>query len=173
MDIYRLPADEAIVRRYIEDLWLPYNRELEGVVDSFALADDVDIVSEELEHRLSRHETESYQLWVAVDSSHVEDDLAETSGDFVGFISTDIDESPIVFDRPDRLLICDIYVKKPYRDTSLSQELVECAKVRARERDCAELKLEVDVDNERAIAFYEKLGFEPVRHTMIASVAGR
>lgn len=172
MDIRRLPADEATVRRYIEDLWLPYNRELEGIVDNFSLADDIDIVAEELDHRLGRHETESHQAWVAVDASPDEGDLAETSGDFVGFITTDINESPTVFDRPDRLVICDVYVKESYRGTSLSRDLVERAERRARESGCAELKLEVDVENERALAFYEKLGFEPSRHTMIAPVAG-
>ena len=172
MDIRLLPADEGTVRRYIEDLWLPYNRELEAIVDGFSLTTDVDIVAEELEHRLSLHETESYRVWVAVDGARDESDLADTSGDFVGFITTDIDESPTVFDRPDRLVICDIYVKEPYRGTGVSRELVERAKRRARESGCAELKLEVDVDNERALAFYEKLGFEPSRHTMVASVAG-
>ncbi|WP_257301060.1 GNAT family N-acetyltransferase [Haloarchaeobius sp. FL176] len=172
MEIRRLPADEAVVRRYIEDLWLPYNRELEGIVDSFSLAEDVDIVAKELEHRLSRHETENYQAWVAVNGSQDEGDLATTSGDFVGFVTTDIDESPTVFDRPDRLVICDIYIKKPYRSTGLSRELVERAKRRACESGCSELKLEVDVENERALVFYEKLGFEPSRHTMVATVAG-
>ncbi|MFB6221208.1 MAG: GNAT family N-acetyltransferase [Halolamina sp.] len=170
MNVRRLPADEASVRRFIEDLWLPYNRELEGLVDGFSLADGVDVVTAELEHRLGRHETESYQAWVAVDGPHDQDDLANSRGDFVGFITTDIDESPTVFDRPDRLVVCDIYVKAPYRGTGLARDLVERAERRARESGCAELKLEVDVDNERARGFYEKLGFEPVRHTMVAPV---
>ncbi|WP_276256510.1 GNAT family N-acetyltransferase [Halomontanus rarus] len=171
MDIRRLPADEATVCHYIEDLWLPYNRELERIVDGFSLADDVDIVAEELEHRLNRHETESYRVWVAVEDGDDEDVLAETSGDFIGFITTDIDESPTVFDRPDRLVICDIYIKESYRSTTLARELIERAKRRARESGCPELTLEVDVENERARAFYEKLGFEPSRHTMVATVA--
>lgn len=170
MDILRLSTDEAAVRRYIEDLWIPYNRELEAIVDRFALADDVDLVAEELEYRLARHETESYRAWVAVDGSHDEGNLADIDGDFVGFITTDIDETSSVFDRPDRLVICDIYVRKPYRSTGLAHKLVDCAKTRARESGCAELTLEVDVDNERAIAFYEKLGFDPSRQTLVASV---
>ena len=171
MEIRRLPADEAAIRRYIKDLWLPYNRELEVIVDGFSLADDVDIVAAELEHRLDRHETESYRAWVAVDGSHDGDDLAETNGDFVGFITTDIDESPTVFNRPDRLVICDIYIKEPYRGTSLACDLVERAERRGRESGCPELTLEVDVENERARTFYEKLGFEPARHTMVATIA--
>ena len=170
MDILRLPGDEAAVRRYIEELWIPYNRELEAVVDGFALADDVDLVAEELEYRLDRHEAESYRAWVAVDGSLERDDLAHVDGEFVGFVTTDVDESSTVFDRPDRLVVCDIYVREPYRGTGLARELIERVRRRAREIGCAELKLEVDADNDRAIAFYERLGFEPSRHTMVAGV---
>lgn len=162
MDISRLPDDEAAMRRYIEALWLPYKRELEGIVDGFSLADDVDIVAEELEHRLSLHKTESYRAWVAIDGSHDEGARADISDDFVGFITTDIDESPSVFDRPDRLVICDIYVEEPYRGTGLSRELVERARQRARESGCTELKLEGDVGNKRARAFYENSALSPL-----------
>lgn len=171
MDLLRLPADEAAVRRYIEDPWIPYNRELETIVDSFALADDVDPVAEELTYWIDRLETDSYRMWVAVDGDHDQSNLADIDGDFVRFIATDIDEAPNVFDRPDRLVICEIYVREPYRGTSLTRELVERARTRAHENGCAEFTLEVDVDNERAIAFYQKLGFTQSRYTMVASVA--
>lgn len=170
MIIRRLPDDETAIRRYIESLWLPYNHELEGTVGSFSLADVVDIVEEKFTHRFSLHKSENYEAWVAIDGPHEEGDLATISGDFVGFITTNIDESPTVFDRPDRLVICDIYIKEPYRGTDLSRELVDRAKMRARETGCPELTLEVGVDNERARTFYEKLGFKPSRHTMVASV---
>lgn len=170
MDIRQLPREEAALRRYLAELWIPYNRELAEIVDGFALADDVDIVSEELDYRLARHETEGYRAWVAVDGSHEDDAVAATEGEFVGFITTDIEESPTVFDRPDRLVICDIYVRKPYRGTGLANALVDRARTRARNCDCAELTLEVDVENERAIAFYETLGFESSRYTLVSDV---
>jgi len=40
MDLVELSAEEAAVRRFVEDLWLPYNRELEATVEWFVLADD-------------------------------------------------------------------------------------------------------------------------------------
>ncbi|AUV82401.1 GNAT family N-acetyltransferase [Salinigranum rubrum] len=170
MDIVRLPDDEAALRRFLETLWLPYSREREAHTDGFALAEDVDLVAEELEHRLSRHQTESYRAWVAIDGTHDATRLADTDAEFVGFVTTDIDESPSVFDRPDRLVIADIYVLERYRGTGLARALVDRARTRARESGCTEVKLEVDVDNDRALAFYEKIGFETVRYTMSVSV---
>jgi len=170
MEILRLPADEAAVRRYMEDLWIPYMRDLEAIVDSFALADDVDLMAEELGFQLNRLEDDDCRGWVAVDGSDEEGNLADSDGDFVGFIITKIDEAPDSFARPGQLIISELYVHEPYRGTGLARELVDRARTRAREMGCGELKLDVDVDNERAIAFYEKLDFEPSRYTMVASV---
>ena len=171
MDIVRLPDNEAALRRFIETLWLPYSREREAHIDGFALAEDVDLVAEELEHRLSRHETESYRAWVAIDGIHDATRLVDTDAEFVGFVTTDIDESPSVFDRPDRLVIGDIYVLERHRGTGLARELIDRARTRARESGCAEMRLEVDVGNDRALAFYEKVGFETMRYTMSVSVS--
>lgn len=166
MHVRRLPATEATVRRYVEELWLPYNREFEAILDDFTLAEDVDVVAREVEFRLDRLKTGGYRAWVAVDGAHDAAGLADGAGSLAGFVGTSLDESPSVFDRPDRLLLTDLYVREPYRGTGLARELVDHARRRARETGCAELTLNVDVGNERAIAFYEKLGFETSRFTM-------
>jgi len=170
MHIRRLPAEEAAVRRYVEELWVPYNREFEGIVEEFALAANVDLVAEELDYRLDRLESGDLHTWVAVDSPDDDGDLAAFEGAFAGYVTTTLDESPSVFDRPDRLLVNDIYVREPYRGTGLARELVDRARTRAREEGCTELTLNVDVENGRAIAFYEKLGFETRRFTMRTGV---
>jgi ribosomal protein S18 acetylase RimI-like enzyme len=171
VNVRELPPEERAVRRYVEDLWVPYNRELEGIVEGFSLAEDVDVVPAELEYRLDRLDSETFRCWIAVDGEDGAE-LAATDGDFVGFVTTDLDEAPPVFDRPDRVVICDLYVEEPYRGTGLARELVGIASTEARERGCPELKLEVDVPNDRAVAFYEKLGFEPVRHAMVRELPG-
>ncbi|WP_280588408.1 GNAT family N-acetyltransferase [Halorubrum sp. Boch-26] len=48
------------------------------------------------------------------------------------------------------------------------RELAE--RVDAREQNCGELRLDVAVDNERALAFYEKQGFEAYRKQLTRSV---
>jgi|AntDeeMetagen134_2_1112570.scaffolds.fasta_scaffold01245_3 ribosomal protein S18 acetylase RimI-like enzyme len=175
MELRRLPANEPAVRRYVEELWLPYHRDLEATVDRHVLAEETDLVAEETAFRLDRLDEADYRAWVAVDGlptdgSGDDADLATADGDFVGFVTTEVDEAPSVFDRPDRLVIGDIYVREPYRGTSLSRRLIDRAAERAREAGCAELALDVDVDNERAIGFYEKLGFETCRRRMAVSV---
>ncbi|MFC4544290.1 GNAT family N-acetyltransferase [Halosolutus amylolyticus] len=180
MKIRRLPSTDSAVRRFAEDLWLPYHRELEATVDAHALADDVDLVAEEVPFRLERLESEGYRAWVAVDATGDEGDEAERNagdsdladGDAVlaGFVTTEIDETPTVFDRPDQLVVGDIYVRDPYRGTGLARDLIDRAAERARAADCPELVLDVDVDNERAVRFYEALGFETARRRLRAGV---
>lgn len=190
MQLYPLPADEDAVRRYVEELWLPYHRDLSAVVGYHELADDdeIDVVAEETEFRLDLLESDTHRIWVAaeVDGGEDEDEdeaAAEVDGDqepddldfhdlgpdvtLAGYVTTDIDECPTVFDYPDRLVVGDIYVKEPYRGTGLARTLVERAAWRAREDGCPEVRLDVDVDNERARAFYEKLGFEPLREQLV------
>jgi ribosomal protein S18 acetylase RimI-like enzyme len=175
MEIRLLPADEAAVRRYVEELWLPYHRELEATVDAHQLADGIDLVAEEVEFRLDRLEAEGYRAWVAVDEdpagvTHDGGDIADDKGELAGFVTTEIDEPPTVFDRSNRLFIGDIYVRESYRGDGLARDLVDRAAERARMMDCSELALDVDVDNERAIAFYEKLGFESYRRQLTVPV---
>lgn len=178
MDIRPLPAEEPAVRRYVEDLWLPYHRDLSAAVDSHALADDVDLVDAEVDFRLDRLASEGYRAWVAVeadadgrpgDGDPFAD--ADAGADLAGFVTVEVDEAPTVFDRPDRLRVGDVYVREQYRGTGLARDLIERAADRARDAGCAQLVLDVDADNERANAFYEKLGFETYRREMTLDVA--
>ncbi|WP_224337479.1 GNAT family N-acetyltransferase [Haloprofundus halobius] len=183
MEIRRLRADEAAVRRWTEELWLPYHRDLEAAVDAHELADDVDLVAEETAFRLDRLEAESYRVWVAVDRNSARDTDAETETDasvetdiegidaeLVGFVTAEIERAPSVFDHPDRVLVGDIYVRESHRGTGLARELVDRTVELAAESDCAELALDVDADNDRAMGFYEKLGFETRRRRMAVAV---
>ncbi|WP_435362221.1 GNAT family N-acetyltransferase [Haloarchaeobius sp. DFWS5] len=170
MDLVELPAEPAAVRRFVEELWLPYNRELEATVEQFALADDVDLVTAELPFRLDRVDTDGYRLWIAVDDATEATTLAESDGEFAGFVAAEIDDAPSVFDRSDRLFVCDIYVRESYRGTGLAEDLFDRLRTWGRETGCTECSLDPHVDNERAIAFYEKLGFETTQYHMVASI---
>jgi len=56
--------------------------------------------------------------------------------------------------------ITELVVSKEHRGKGVGRRLVEEAKMLARSLDCAELDVSVEVDNEKAVGFYQKLGFE-------------
>ena len=161
---------------------------------------DGELIAEETAFRLDRLREDDHRLWVvsvAAESGPSGDGGSSAPGsstpggadpasldpaepappgtpdpdrDLVAFVSTGVDACPVVFDRPDRLIVGDLYVSAAYRGTGLADRLMERAAVDARERDCEELRLDVDVDNERALGFYEKLGFEPYRERLTRDV---
>lgn len=86
-------------------------------MEGFALAADVDLVSAAVDH----HATADYRAWIAVDGPHDAADPGNADGEFVGFVTTDVKKSPSVFDRPDRLVVGDLYVRESYRGTGLAR----------------------------------------------------
>jgi ribosomal protein S18 acetylase RimI-like enzyme len=190
MEIRRLPATPAAAERYAAELWLPYHRDLAAAADGHALADrpDEELIAAETAFRLDLlRENEDRRLWVvAVDPGAAPGDadpealdpedpapvgVPDSDRDLAAFVSTSVDECPEVFARPDRLVVADIYVDESYRGAGLADRLIERAAADAREHDCGELRLDVDVDNERATAFYERAGFEDYRRQMTVPVS--
>ena len=178
MEVRRLPPDDDALRRYAAALWLPYHRELAERVEAHALADwpDERFVERNVEFTRDRLETDGVRGWVgATADPGVEVDpatapLTDPDLELTGLLLTNVDECPDPFDRPDRLVVGELYVAAPYRGTGLADRLLERATADAREQDCGELRLDVDVDNERALAFYEKQGFEPYRKQLTRRV---
>jgi ribosomal protein S18 acetylase RimI-like enzyme len=56
--------------------------------------------------------------------------------------------------------ITELIVSKDVQGKGMGKRLVEEAKMLARSLGCAELDVSVAVDNEKAVGFYKKLGFE-------------
>jgi ribosomal protein S18 acetylase RimI-like enzyme len=191
MEIRQLPATEAAVERYARELWLPYHRDLAAAVESHALADrpDEELIEAETGFRLDRRSGDgSHRIWVvttdpgtdaretgpggldfdALDPAPV--GTLDPEADLVAFVSTDVDGCPAVFDRPDRLVVGDLYVAPPFRGSGLADRLLDRAVADARDRGCGQLRLDVDVDNGRAVSFYERAGFEEYRKQLTMGV---
>lgn len=176
MDVRSLPHEEPAVRRFVADLWIPYHRDLAATVADHTLADDVDLVAAETEHRLDWLAADDSAAWVAVDATTGGDAgdggnaTPLEAAELAGFVTASVDEAPPVFDRPDRVVVGDFYVRESNRGSGLARDLLDSVVEYARDRDCLELALDVDLDNERALTFYEKVGFEVHRHRMRAPV---
>jgi ribosomal protein S18 acetylase RimI-like enzyme len=162
MHIRRVRNEEEPMRLFVEELWLPYLRELPGQ----SVADGVD-VEDVVDFRTDHFDAPDKRLWVALDD--VEDTAGpvhELDATLAGFLSSTLATPPQKFDNPDRLRIGNVYVDPAYRGTGLADDLVARALQHAREDGAEELTLEVDADNDRALAYYETLGFDVERYRM-------
>ena len=178
MTIRRLPPADDTLRRYAAEPQLPYHRDLAAQVDAHALADwpDEPFVERNVAFTRNRLEEQGDRGWVGATASGGAAVDAATAPvthpelELTGPLLTGVDECPDPFDRPDRLVIGEIYVAAPYRGAGLADRFVERAVADARDHDCEQLRLDVDVDNERALAFYERIGFEDYRKQMTMAV---
>jgi ribosomal protein S18 acetylase RimI-like enzyme len=168
MHIRRLPAEDDAIARFVDELKLPYQRELTDLVAAFALADDGDHAAGEREFVAGKLE-DGNVIHVAVDAhddAPRERPLADVDAPLAGFTRTSVDAAPDAFARPDRLLVCELYVVPEHRGTGLADDLLGAAAARADAEDCPEVALHVDVDNHRARRYYEKRGFEPAKEEL-------
>jgi len=159
MQIRRVRSDEAEIRRYVTDCWLPFQEGLTGLEETHVLDDNATEAA--VEYHLDALDSPNSRLWVALDA--VEERAASLSAvdaAFAGLVRTQTHPSPQRFDWPDRVEIEDCWVRECYRGTGLADDLVGRAVQHAREEGCPEFTLTVGVDNERAVGYFEQLGFE-------------
>lgn len=114
------------------------------------------------EGKLTESYRERYSEWV---ERCVSDDsdcvtVAETEGDLVGYAFVLPERLTMIWDAA---VLNEIYVDPDYRGTDVADELLAAALDAAREQDppLDRMVLDVDPNNDRAKAFYERHGFEP------------
>ncbi|WP_135303289.1 GNAT family N-acetyltransferase [Haloarcula amylovorans] len=105
---------------------------------------------------------QSYLAWV---DRCVEEDgrtvrLAEHDGEVVGYVFVLPESLAHVWDAA---VLNELFVAEAYRGTGVADELLEAALSLARSQSLPldRLVLDVDPDNGRAAAFYDRWGFEP------------
>lgn len=156
----RVPAEEAVLRRFVEECWIPFWEDEGEAVGEQHLSPELD--REELvEKRLESYEKPDRRCWVALDDA---DDptraLDAVDATFAGHIDTKLLSPDPFLDPPEQLLIGYLYAAPAYRGTGLTDRLVARAMQFAREEGCVELVLGVEAGNDRAMGYYEKIGFE-------------
>jgi ribosomal protein S18 acetylase RimI-like enzyme len=166
----RLRADRAAVERFVDDCWLPFWRDLGDAVgeDHFDPALDRDRLVDEL---VESYDVADRRCWVVLDDPVDPDAPLETvDATVAGWLNAGHDHADALLASPPRLFVGNLYVAPDYRGSGLADRLLERAVAYAREEGCRELSLAVEAANGRARAFYDRVGFEPVRQRMAVSV---
>lgn len=151
MEIRPLRADD--IDRLIEELWLPFAREMADLDPYNALADDVR--ADARAYRQSNLDDSDTATFVATDE--------ET---FVGYAVVMADRSPPVFARGREATIEEVYVDPDFRGSGVATALMDRAESWAATRECEYVTLSVNERNETARAVYESRGYSVRRFKM-------
>ncbi len=93
--------------------------------------------------------------------------VARIDGDVVGFMRFYLWQTDsAVSGRRSILQLDDFGVEETLRNRSIGQQMMQELKELAQREGCAELRLNVDASNKRAIAFYERCGLHVRNHAM-------
>jgi GNAT superfamily N-acetyltransferase len=148
MQIRRL--DEADLPAFVDDLYLPFAREMAELDDYNALAGEERVRESNVAYRRDQLAKRDTRIWVA-----------ETGDEtLAGYACASVKESPPVFTRGATLSVAELFVLPGHRGEGVADDLLDRASAWGRERDCERLGLSVDAENERARAFYERRGLE-------------
>ncbi|MFC7073204.1 GNAT family N-acetyltransferase [Halovenus rubra] len=166
MYIRRVRNEAESMRRFVEELWLPYQHDLEKSVESHEMAEEID-VDEIVEFRTDWFDDPTKRLWVALDGvDNPTGAITDIDATFAGFLGTSLQTPASKFETADKLILGNFYVDPDYRGTALADDLVARGVQQAYEDGAEELTLQVHADNDRALAYYEKLGFDVARYKM-------
>lgn len=152
MEVRRANVDDAVA--IVDDLWLPFAREMEELDNYNALAADARDAA--IEHRREKLSDPKYCVHLAVED-----------GTFVGHTSAEIQASAPVFERGATLAISEVYVRPDWRRQGIASALLDALEDWGKKREYETVSLSVNVDNRAAKAFYEEFGFEPKRLKLV------
>jgi GNAT superfamily N-acetyltransferase len=154
MEIRQASTDEAVA--IVDDLWLPFAREMADLDDYNALAADTREAA--IEHRREKLSHADYCVQIAVED-----------GTFVGFASAEVQASSPVFERGSNLGISEVYVRPTWRQQGIASALLDAIEVWGNEHEHETVSLTVNANNRAAKAFYEDGGFDTKRLTLVKS----
>lgn len=148
MHVRRL--DESDLPAFVDELYLPFAREMAEVDEYNALADEEQVRESNAAYRRDQLAKRDTRIWVA----------ESDGGDFAGYVCASVKEAPPIFERGATLSVAELYVRPDHRGEGVADDLLDRAADWGVERDCERLGLSVNTGNERARAFYERRGLE-------------
>ncbi|HTZ70626.1 MAG TPA: GNAT family N-acetyltransferase [Acetobacteraceae bacterium] len=114
-----------------------------------------------LAHCARQHSAETYAAWLADPAATIW--LAETQVQSpVGYLVLTRATIPVGAARPDDLEVQRIYVLNRFHSTGVGFALMNLALAKANSKGASRLVLGVHKDNERALAFYKRQGFDVI-----------
>ncbi len=110
----------------------------------------------------------SFRSWIEkeLESDSAELFVAESSGELLGYIKTEISNYPPVFELKKFGVISDAAVAGEYRREGIGEALYRHAMNWFREKDIKRVELRVADVNHVALGFWKKMGFAPYMTTM-------
>ncbi|GAA0300745.1 GNAT family N-acetyltransferase [Halarchaeum salinum] len=157
MEIVRLR--EAELEAFLTELWLPAKREMAATMTGYELDERDDVRETGRSHyrsRLADDETATY--------------VGREDGALVGYVSAELRGPAPIFEAVRECHVSDLYVDPDTRRRGAGRALLEAAEEWGRLHDCAHLDLNVDADNEGALALYEAAGLNAERYQMQKSL---
>ncbi|QZX99775.1 GNAT family N-acetyltransferase [Halobaculum rubrum] len=158
MEIRPLRGEE--LEAFVDDLWIPFQREAAADEPFHPLVDDLRTPG--IDHREDRLADDDAADLVAV-----------VDGDRVGFASATREPTAPVFDRDPNCHVSELYVAEAYRRRGVATALLDACVDRGREWGCETASISVAVDNDAALALYEREGFEVRRRRLLRGIDGR
>ncbi len=152
MDVRVRPLRERGVERLVEELWLPFAREMAALDDYNELVDEADAREFALGYRREQLADDDTGVWVA-----------ERGDEWLGYVRAAASPSPAVFARGSTLHVGELYVVPDARGGGVADALLDRAVEWGTERDCERVDLSVNAANDRARSLYDRRGFETRR----------
>ncbi|WP_435065607.1 GNAT family N-acetyltransferase [Halobaculum sp. EA56] len=157
MEVRPLRRDE--VESFVEDLWIPFEREAAADEPFHPLVDDLRTPG--IDHREDRLADENAADLVAV-----------VDGERVGFASASREATAPIFDRGPDCHVSELYVAESHRREGVATALLDACVERGREWGCETASIAVAAGNDAALALYEREGFEVRRRRLSRGIGG-
>lgn len=148
------PADVEDAPTIVDELWLPFAREMADLDPYNELAED--IRQDAIEYRRDRLASDEYRLL-----------LAESDATPLGYAAGAVQPAPPVFARGATFNVDEVYVRPDARRQGIATALLEAIEADDINRECDTITLSVNAENSAAIGLYQDHGYAINRHKMI------
>lgn len=151
MEIRPLRGDD--IDRLVDQLWLPFSREMADLDPYNELATDV------REYAIAYRQEQ-------LEDADVATFLAVADETLLGYTVVTYSQSPPVFTRGPSGNVAEVYVARDHRGEGVATALMDRAEAWARDRGCEYVTLSVNEGNEAAQDLYESRGYGVRRYKM-------